>query len=76
MPPPVVVHPPDHEGARRVQCDGEDLGRAFNIYDVMDLLNRAGLSRAATAFDDTTIFDWRGGGPYHWEPGPDAARDT
>lgn len=68
MPPPVIVYPPDHEGGRRVRCDGQILGRAFNIYDVMDLLNKVGLHAAATAFDDTSIFEWRGGGPYTWEP--------
>lgn len=68
MTPPVVVYPPDQEGGRSVRLEGDVLGRAFNIYDIMDLLSDAGLDPAATALDDTTIFDWRGGGPYMWEP--------
>ncbi|MBU7600747.1 hypothetical protein JGS22_024765 [Streptomyces sp. P38-E01] len=66
----VTVFPPDSEGRRRVMCAGEDLGRAGSLYEVMDLLNGAGLNAAATAFEDTDIFDWRGGGPYAWVPAP------
>ena len=68
MAAPIIVYPPDEEGGRKVRFDGEILGRAFNIYDVLELLGGAGLDPAATALDDTNIFDWRGGGPYKWEP--------
>ena len=68
MPQLVIVFPPDSDGRRCVRCDGEDLGRAASLYEVMDLLNEAGLNAAATAFDNTDIFDWRGGGPYAWDP--------
>jgi hypothetical protein len=76
--PPVVVYPPDEEGGRRVRCNGQILGRAFTLYDVTHLLNQAGLNTAATAFEDTSIFEWRGGSPYAWEPsgsGPDGTAD-
>lgn len=75
----VTVFPPDQEGRRAVRCDGEDLGRAASLYDVMELLNGAGLNAAATAFENTEIFDWQGGGPYAWDaaPGtPPPASDT
>lgn len=51
-----------------MRCDGEDLGFATGLYEVVELLNQAGLNAAATAFEDTSIFDWRGGGPYAWSP--------
>lgn len=76
MPRPVVVYPPDRDGGRRVRCDGEILGRAFSLYGVMELLNGAGLNAAATAFENTDIFDWRGGGPYAWNSAePPGGRD-
>lgn len=73
----VTVFPPDSHGLRRVRCDGEDLGRASGLYEVVDLLNQVGLNAAATAFEDTDIFDWRGGGPYAWNPpdSPDAGSE-
>lgn len=68
MPQLVTVFPPDNQGRRRVRCDGADLGTAADLYEVTELLNRAGLNAAATAFEETDIFDWRGGGPYAWGP--------
>jgi hypothetical protein len=68
MPKPDVVYPPDEEGGRRVRCDGELLGRALSLYEVMELLNSAGLNAAATDFGNTEDFDWCGDGPYSWEP--------
>ncbi|MBR7675873.1 hypothetical protein [Streptomyces daliensis] len=72
MPPPVIVYPPDPEGGRRVRADGQILGRAFSIYDLMGLLEGIGFGPAAEAFEDPTVFEWRGGGPYTWEPQADA----
>lgn len=74
MTAPVVVYPPDDEGGRRVWFNGQLLGRTFTLYDITHLLNQAGLNTAATEFEDTSIFEWRGGSPYTWEPsdqGPD-----
>ena len=69
MPPPVVVHAPDPDGKRAVEFEGAVLGVASSLYDVMELLNGVGLNAAATAFEDPNVFEWRGGGPYAWEPG-------
>ncbi|GAA2065906.1 hypothetical protein GCM10009801_11690 [Streptomyces albiaxialis] len=66
----IIVYPTDDEGGRRVRLDGTDLGRAFGLYEVMDLLERAGLGAAAGAFEDTDVFEWRGGGPYSWGTAP------
>ncbi|MET7640749.1 hypothetical protein [Streptomyces sp. NPDC005438] len=70
MPPLVTVFPPDSDGRRAVRCAGEDLGRAGSLYEVMDLLNGVGLNAAATAFENTDVFEWRGGGPYVWPSAP------
>ncbi|MDF4252698.1 hypothetical protein [Streptomyces sp. WMMB303] len=65
--PPIVVYPPEGGGGRRVLLDGQELGRAFSLYDLVELLNGAGLDAAATEFEDPRVFEWRGGGPYSWE---------
>ncbi|MER5871959.1 hypothetical protein [Streptomyces sp. NPDC002044] len=63
--PRVTVHPPDHQGRRRVRCDGQDLGRALNPGDVLEFLRRAGLDPDTVRLDGP-LLDWRGGGPSAW----------
>lgn len=62
----VVVYPPDAEGGRRVRCDGEILGRAFDPEDVLEFLRRAGLDPDDVALTGTGLIEWRGGGPATW----------
>ncbi|MFB6813085.1 hypothetical protein ACFCV8_00860 [Streptomyces sp. NPDC056347] len=67
---PVVVYPPDESGGRRVRADGEILGMAYSIRDVVEFLRRAGLDTITE--DDVAVsglIEWRGGGPESW-PGP------
>ncbi|MFE1716185.1 hypothetical protein, partial [Streptomyces sp. NPDC058728] len=49
--PKVTVHPPDHQGRRRVHCDGQDLGRALNPGDVLEFRRRAGLDPDSVRLD-------------------------
>ncbi|MFD4231263.1 hypothetical protein [Streptomyces sp. NPDC058545] len=67
---PVVVYPPDESGGRRVRVDGEILGMAHSVRDVMEFLRRAGMDDIDE--DDvimSSLIDWRGGGPEMW-PAP------
>ncbi|MGW8375574.1 hypothetical protein [Streptomyces sp. ODS28] len=64
----IIVYPPDDEGGRRVRADGSVLGRAFNVYDVLEFLRRAGLDPEQVRLDDAGLIDWRGGGSYVWKP--------
>ncbi|MBQ1166196.1 hypothetical protein KBZ21_50255 [Streptomyces sp. A73] len=65
---PVVVHAPDSEGGRRVVARGRILGVAYNVLDVLDMLEAVGLERADVRLDDADLIDWRGGGSYEWTP--------
>jgi hypothetical protein len=65
---PVVVHPPDAQGGRRVVARGRILGVAHNVMDVLDMLETVGLERADVRLDDADLIDWRGGGAYEWTP--------
>ncbi|MEV5873828.1 hypothetical protein AB0L75_06250 [Streptomyces sp. NPDC052101] len=67
--PPVVVFPPAQDGGRRVAIRGEPMGTAHDLFDVLDILHRAGLPPADTAIDDPELIEWRGGGPYDWPGG-------
>lgn len=71
MAPKAVIYPPDDEGGRRVRVDGKILGRAFNVYDVLEMLQGVGLDPASAALDDDQLFDWRGGGAADWTPRPE-----
>ncbi|MGY1439552.1 hypothetical protein [Streptomyces reniochalinae] len=66
--PPVVVHAPDSQGGRRVVARGRILGVAYNVMEVLDLLEGVGLDRADVRLDDVDLIDWRGGGSYEWTP--------
>ncbi|MGW3166966.1 hypothetical protein ACWC9Q_29730 [Streptomyces sp. NPDC001142] len=65
---PVVVYPPDEDGGRRVRVDGEILGRAYGLRDLVEFLRRAGLETADETLATTSaLIEWRGGGPETWE---------
>ena len=64
--PPVVVLPPASDGGRQVTIRGEPTGPADTLFDVMDLVHRAGLPGKDQAVDDPELIEWRGGGPYDW----------
>ncbi|MGW7260753.1 hypothetical protein [Streptomyces sp. NPDC054834] len=64
----VVVYPPDEDRGRTVRLDGEILGRAFRLRDIVAFLQTAGLEGA----DDLDVvranwIEWRGGGPDAWD---------
>ncbi|GGZ42051.1 hypothetical protein [Streptomyces bluensis] len=63
---PVVVLPPSPDGGRQVTIHGEDVGTAYSLFDVLDLLRDAGLPSEDRAVDDPELIEWRGGGPYDW----------
>ncbi|MEV0324715.1 hypothetical protein ACIBKX_40435 [Streptomyces sp. NPDC050658] len=64
---PVLVSPPSAAGGRRVRMDGQVLGRAHNVGDLVELLRRAGMDDADAFIVETAMFiDWRGGGPEVW----------
>ncbi|WP_333774822.1 hypothetical protein [Streptomyces sp. IBSBF 3136] len=64
----VVVHPPSPTGGRRVRVDGEILGLAHNIGDLVEFLRRAGLELDAVEVAAASWIDWRGVGPDRWGP--------
>ncbi|MFH9072702.1 hypothetical protein [Streptomyces alboflavus] len=64
---PVVIYPPDEDGARRVRVDGTILGLAYSVRDVARFMQEAGLQ----SFDEmdvvrSPLIEWRGGGPEVW----------
>ncbi|MGW1891313.1 hypothetical protein ACWCP6_13810 [Streptomyces sp. NPDC002004] len=63
---PVIVHPPEPDGGRRVTIRGEHVGTARHLLDVVEFLRRAGLPQADTSIDDPELISWRGGGPDAW----------
>ncbi|GGN86534.1 hypothetical protein GCM10011579_078440 [Streptomyces albiflavescens] len=63
---PVVVHPPQPDGGRRVTIRGEPVGTAYHVLDVVEFLRREGLPEADTTIDDPELIEWRGGGPKVW----------
>ncbi|KAF4407750.1 MULTISPECIES: hypothetical protein [Streptomyces] len=68
--PPVVVHPPDGSGRRRVGIRGQDVGSATGPRDLLEFLRRAGLDPDQIALDDPALIRWRGGGPDDWPGSP------
>jgi hypothetical protein len=67
MTPPIVVHPPEASGGRRVTAHAEVLGLARSAEDVAALLREAGLSEDEIDLRDPNLIEWRGGGPDAWE---------
>lgn len=63
----MIVHPPSTGGGRRVTLHGQDLGRALRPGDVAAILRRAGFRNTKFVWDDTTVFEWRDGGPDIWQ---------
>lgn len=64
---PVIVYPPDEEGARRVRVDGQISGRAYSVRDIAAFIQDAGLQE----YDEmdvvrSALIEWRGGGPEVW----------
>jgi hypothetical protein len=64
---PIIVHLPSPTGGRRVRVDGEILGLAHNVGDLVEFLRRAGLEIEPEQVADSPLIDWRGVGPDHWE---------
>ncbi|MEU9481300.1 hypothetical protein [Streptomyces sp. NPDC048191] len=64
---PIVVHLPSPTGGRRVRVDGEILGLAYNVRDLVEFLRRAGLEMEPEQVADSPLIDWRGVGPDRWE---------
>lgn len=59
--------PPQSDGGRRVTVNGERVGTAYNLFDVLDFVHRAGLpAEEDRAVGDPELIEWRGGGPYVW----------
>jgi hypothetical protein len=66
----IVVHPPEPSGGRRVTADraeGDDLGFARGIADLVVILRRAGLDPDQVRLDDPVLIEWRGGRADVWE---------
>lgn len=66
MTPPIVVHPPEASGSRRVTAHAEVLGLAHSARDVRALLRQAGLTEDEIDLGDPNLIEWRGGGPDTW----------
>ncbi|WP_049569831.1 hypothetical protein [Streptomyces sp. SBT349] len=63
----VVVYPLTAGGGRRVRANGEILGRARSLAELLEFLRRAGLDPDTVDLRDKERFEWRGGGPEIWE---------
>jgi hypothetical protein len=62
----VIVYPPSESGGRRVSVDGEDLGLAYSVADLLEFIRRAGLDPDAVDITDPWLFEWRSAGPDVW----------
>ncbi len=65
--PLIVVHPPRPSGGRWVRVAEADLGVAYGLVELLEILRRAGLDPAQVRLNDPAI-KWRGGGPHVWGP--------
>ncbi|MFC4495600.1 hypothetical protein ACFPA8_15830 [Streptomyces ovatisporus] len=66
----IVVHPPSPAGGRRITADrpdGDELGHAHGIADLVEILRRAGLDPDQVRLDDPVRIQWRGGKADVWE---------
>ncbi|WP_228974761.1 hypothetical protein [Streptomyces sp. DH12] len=68
--PSVIAYPPSPTGDRRVRADGEILGLAHSLADVVEFLRRAGLEVSEYEAARSPLIEWRGGGPYVWVAPP------
>jgi hypothetical protein len=66
MTPPIVVHPPERTGGRRVTAHAQVLGTAHSERDVVTFLRRVGLTPEEIDLRDGNLVEWRGGGPETW----------
>ncbi|MET7391389.1 hypothetical protein ACFYPT_40600 [Streptomyces sp. NPDC005529] len=66
MPLSVIVYPPDEHGARHIRADGEILGRAYSVQDLVVVLEAAGLGFDESEIIRSTLIEWLGGGPDVW----------
>ncbi|WTF00847.1 hypothetical protein OHB14_57895 [Streptomyces sp. NBC_01613] len=64
--PSAVVLPPSEDGGRSVTIQGERVGTAYSLFDVLEFLHQVGLPAEDRAVDDPELIEWRGGGPYDW----------
>jgi hypothetical protein len=64
--PRVVVSPPSPSGGRRVRVDGEILGLAYSLHDLVEFLRRAGLELEPEDVVQSPLIDWRGVDASHW----------
>ncbi|MER6474412.1 MULTISPECIES: hypothetical protein [Streptomyces] len=64
---PVIVQLPSPTGGRRVRVDGEILGLAHSVRDLVEFLRRAGLEIEPEEVASSPLIDWRGMGPDRWE---------
>ena len=62
----VIVYPPSAGAGRRVLVDGEDLGPAHSLADLLEFLRGAGLDPDTLDITDPWLFEWRGAGPKVW----------
>ncbi|WP_369186558.1 hypothetical protein [Streptomyces sp. R08] len=65
-PLPVVASRPSPSGGRRVRANGEILGLAHNLTDVVEFLRRAGLEIDPDGVATLPLITWQGGGPDYW----------
>ncbi|UCM90636.1 hypothetical protein [Streptomyces marincola] len=63
----IIVYPLTGGGGRRVRANGEILGRARSLGELLEFLRRAGLDPEDVDLRDPELFEWRGGGPDIWE---------
>lgn len=63
----MIVQLPSPTGGRRVRVDGEILGLAHSVRDLVEFLRRAGLDIEPEEVADSPLIDWRGMGPDRWE---------
>ncbi|MFD8509680.1 hypothetical protein ACFV27_00840 [Streptomyces antimycoticus] len=64
--PRIVVQPPSPDGGRRVRVDGNILGVAYGLSDLLEFLRRAGADVDSIDLEETELITWRGGGPDVW----------
>ncbi|AJC58559.1 hypothetical protein GZL_05986 [Streptomyces sp. 769] len=50
-------------------ADGQPLGLARNVADLLEFLRRAGLDPEDVRLEDPSLIEWRGGGPEVWDAG-------
>lgn len=67
---PVVVHPPEPDGSRRVTIRGAYVGTAYHLLDLIEFLHLADLPKTDSTIDDPELIEWLGGGPDAWSAGP------